>query len=144
MTAQTTKKPQEKADLRAPLLGTAVTGALVTIVAFAAVDRGAGLSTALGATVAVANLWALGKIVVALTTPEDEVVEAGPPTEEAKPKSGRGLAWGGLALIKFVAIGALLWLTLKNGLAHPLFLALGFTALPIGITAASVLSRAKV
>ena len=118
--------------------------ALVTLVAFAAVDRGAGLSTALGATVAVANLWALGKIVVALTTPEDEVVEAGPPAEETKPKSGRGLAWGGLALIKFVAIGALLWLTLKNGLAHPLFLALGFTALPIGITAASVLSRAKV
>jgi hypothetical protein len=78
------------------------------------------VSSALGALLAVVNLWAIARLVRGFL--------------------GRGAkaSWAPLAMLKLVLIFGLLALVLKQGLAEALPLAYGYAALPLGIVLAQL------
>jgi hypothetical protein len=85
----------------------------------------AGISAAVGATIAASNLWVLARIIGATARPD---------------ASKSALAWAMLALVKMLGLFALVWLLIRWGIAQPLPLVLGYGALPIGIAVGSVVS----
>jgi len=74
------------------------------------------VSTGIGAILAVANLWAIARLVRGLLG-----------------NSGRKLTWGPFGLIKLAALFLFLGIVVKNGYADVLPLAFGYLGLPIGI-----------
>jgi hypothetical protein len=115
--------------MRAALVAVAVTGAVEAVCAAAFFDLWAALSVALGAALAVGNLWALARIIVALL-PDDSA------TAQAQGRAG----WAILAAVKMVGLLGVSWLLMRHGVVSPLAMLIGFLSLPIGIAIGSLVS----
>jgi hypothetical protein len=110
------------ARLRASFVGTAVCGAALALGTAALVGARAGFSAAIGTAVAEANLWALAQIVSALLQGQ----HAG--------------AWGVVAPLKMFALVAVVGVMMRYTAIAPLFMVVGFGALPMGIAIGSLMS----
>ena len=127
------------ASLRAVLLS----GAALTLPAFALFGPGAAISVAVGAILATGNLWVMGRIVTALL-PED-APEPSPPAPISQaparqaPASGRA-AWGLVAMLKMLVLLSVVWLLMRHALVAPLPMLVGLLSLPFGIAIGSLVS----
>jgi hypothetical protein len=111
--------------IRTALACVAIFGAIMAVAGGALFGLRVGLSVAVGAGVAAANLWALAKIIGAIASPD----------------SGAGLGvWGVLAGLKMIGLFLLVWLLWRSGAVDPLALVVGYTALPLGITVGALVS----
>lgn len=111
--------------VRTALLCVLVFGAIMAGIGGAFFGLRAGASVALGSAVAAANLWALAKIVGAITSPD----------------SGAGLGvWGVLAGLKMIGLFLLIWMLWRSGLVEPAALVVGYASLPLGITVGALIS----
>jgi hypothetical protein len=72
------------------------------------------LGIAIGAAIGVANLWAIASVVRGLVR-------------------GNALPWSVVAAVKFAAVLFVVFIVLKNDWASALSLAIGYSALPVGI-----------
>ena len=139
----------------------AVAGAALTLGALALFSGRTGLSVAVGAIIAVANLAALSAIIRAVlrpavdeaeaeaadaalakdrgALPEAEALPSPEPDHGAEGKRG-GAAWGAFALIKMVMLFGGIYVLLTRGLVDPISLAVGYGVLPLGITASGLFS----
>jgi hypothetical protein len=115
--------------MRTALVAVAITGAVETVCAAAFVDLGAAFSVALGAGLAVGNLWALARIVVALL-----------PADAHGARTQSRVGWAILAAVKMVGLLGVSWLLMRHGVVGPLGMLIGFLALPIGIAIGSLVS----
>jgi hypothetical protein len=105
--------------LRAALWAIALTGAALTLAAPFLIGREGIVGVALGAGIAAFNLWSLGRIVRAFM-------------------NGAGLPWVLLAAFKLVGLLIVVAVVLKLGVTTVVPLAVGYTALPIGIVFAQL------
>lgn len=121
-------KTDEDQGLRAALWAIALSGAVLTLAAswLFGVSISVSVGVALGAGIAAFNLWALGRIVRAFI-------------------NGAGLPWILLAAFKLAGLLMVVALVLKLGITTALPLALGYSALPLGIVFAQLgAARARV
>jgi hypothetical protein len=72
------------------------------------------LGIAIGAAIGVANLWAIASVVRGLV-------------------QGNALPWSVVAAVKFAAVLFVVFIVLKNHWASAVSLAIGYSALPVGI-----------
>lgn len=112
-----------------PKLKVAIGAVLVFGAAFATAgavvwDRHVALSVLIGATIAATNLYALARIIHALTMPGASKTVAG---------------WVLALLMKMLLLFGGLWLLLKGGVVTVMPLAAGYLTLPIGIALGTVL-----
>lgn len=142
------KEKTERDDIATSVKAAAVLGAVFTAAAFATQDSRTGLSVAVGAAIAVANLLTMRAIVRALIrAPEGEDEEkadtenTGEPAEKknhrAAGKRG-GAAWGVFAVFKILILFGGIWMLLSKGLVAPIPLVVGYGVLPLGIVAAGL------
>jgi len=103
-------------------------GALFALGGFVLWGRAAGVSVAIGAAIAATNLYALARIIRALTTPGASRSVAG---------------WTFALLLKMVFLFGGLWLLLKGGFVTLLPLAAGYMTLPIGIALGNLVSSGE-
>jgi hypothetical protein len=97
------------------LVPVAIAGAVLTLLApFTFSEPGSTLGVAIGAVLAVANLWAVALVVRGFLR-------------------GQGLSWGPIGALKFGALLFAVAIVLKNQWADALPLAAGYAALPLGI-----------
>jgi len=115
--------------MRTSLVAVAATGATMALAASVVSGPRAGASAGLGAALAVANLWALARIVAAL-------LPATAPGAQAQSRA----AWGLVALVKMVAVLAVAWLLMRHGLVSPVGMLVGVCGLPIGVAIGSLVS----
>ncbi len=98
--------------------GTLAVAGLFAAAALALDGPGAALGVVLGATLAVANLWVISRVVRALVG-----------------RGGRALFWALVGTVKVVVLMGAVYLLVMARLADILPLVLGYGALPIGILA---------
>jgi hypothetical protein len=131
--------------MRRVLAGVAASGGVLTLGALAFAGVGVAFSVSVGAGLALGNLWALARIVVALL-PDESAAAAGekgsaggggaPPSKTG----ARTSSWAVLGVLKMVALMAVVWLLMRYGVVSPLPMVVGFGALPIGIAIGSLVS----
>ena len=128
------RTPRFDARLRACLRAVTISAGVLAAAAGALLGATVAVSVAIGGVIAVANLWALARIVLALL-PGDA---AGAQAQQSR---GRG-GWALVAVAKMLGLVAVVWLLMRHGHAFlsPLPLLVGFGALPIGIAIGSLLS----
>jgi hypothetical protein len=80
---------------------------------------------ACGAALATVNLWAFARVVSAFLG-----------------SAGRSAPWAVVSVVKMLALFAIAYALIKRGIAPPLALALGYLALPVGITLAQLFAPA--
>jgi hypothetical protein len=110
--------------MRAAIVGVAGFAALIVLGALALGGGRAGVSAALGGGLATLNLWVLAQIVRGVV-------------------GGKGPIWGVLGFLKLGALLVAVWLLLALPFVQTLPFVLGLCALPLGITAASLVPRDK-
>jgi len=139
------KEKTERDDIATSVKAAAIMGAVFTVAAFATRDTRTGLSVAIGAGIAVANLLTMRAIVRALIQPPDDEGEAeGEQDQEKEKKDHRaagkrgGAAWGVFALFKIFVLFGGIWILLSKGLVAPIPLVVGYGVLPLGIAAAGL------
>lgn len=101
------------------LWAVALTGAVMTLVSPFLFGASGVVSTGIGAALAVANLWAMGKLVRGLLG--------------GASGSGGGMGWAPLGLLKLFGLFVVLYILVRHDLARVLPLAFGYVALPFGI-----------
>jgi hypothetical protein len=113
------------ADPVLPLLvPVAIAGAVLTALAPFTFDAPrSALGVAIGAALAVANLFSVAVVIRGFIR-------------------NRGASWGALAAVKFAALLFLVGIVLKNHWAEALPLAVGYAALPLGIVFGQLSRRA--
>jgi hypothetical protein len=107
--------------MRAAILSVALTAVVLSGGAFAFRGVHTAVSVAIGGAIATANLMVFARIGDAFIS-----------------RKGRTAPWAVIAALKLVILLAGVWLILRSGVASGLALALGYCALPIGITMASL------
>jgi hypothetical protein len=107
-------------DLRGPLISVSATGAALTAAMGALGTGRSAWSTGVGALVAVANLYVLGRVVGATLG------------------TGGGAAWRILGGMKMLILFAAVWLLLTSRLVDPIPFVVGLGALPIGLVTGSL------
>ncbi len=115
----TMPKTAEDTGMRSALWSVALCGAALTLGSPFWFDGSGAFGVALGSALAVANLWALARIVRAFI-------------------QGAGLPWVLLAAFKLMAVLALGALVLHLGLTTVIPLAVGYGAMPLGIVFAQL------
>lgn len=103
--------------VRAAMMSVALSAGVLAAGAFAAFDLGTARGVAVGGAFALANLWAFARIGEAFLS-----------------RRGAGAPWAAFAMFKLAGLFGGVWLILRSGIASPLALAVGYGALPIGIT----------
>ena len=145
-------------------IGAGVLGLALSIAAFAVFGLRSGLSVAVGATIAVANLVTMSAIIRALLRPAEAEAEAiaaaeaekaeakargealkeeeelEPPIDHAREGKRGGAAWGLFAVLKIVVLFGGIYLLLTKGLVDPIALVVGYGVLPLGIAASSLVN----
>ncbi len=106
----------------------AVSGACLAIGLFVEGGVVSGVSAAVGAGVAVTNLYVLSRIVFSFAIP---YVDA---------KENAGFAWGVIALGKMMVLFGGLWVLMTHHWVDPIPLVVGYGSLPIGIAIGAVVS----
>jgi hypothetical protein len=109
------------ATMRAAILSVLACGACFAIAGLALFGARAGLGAAIGGAIATANLWVFAQLGRAFVA-----------------RKGRTAPWSVVALLKLLALFGGVWLILASGIVSPLSLAVGYAALPVGITLASL------
>ncbi len=117
-----TDASNEPGNIAHALWAVAIAGAVLALGAWQLFGTRGMLSAALGAALAVANLWAIGKLVRGFLGGGGR----------------RGASWGPLGMLKLGALFVLLGLIVKRGWADVLPLAFGYAALPLGIVIAQL------
>lgn len=152
---------------RVAAIGAGVLGLGLSVAAFAVFGLRSGLSVAVGATIAVANLVTMSAIIRALLRPaeaeaeaiaaaeaekaeakakgearaeEEEEGEAEPPIDHVREGKRGGAAWGLFAMLKIVVLFGGIYLLLTKGLVDPIALVVGYGVLPLGIAASSLVT----
>jgi hypothetical protein len=113
------------AELRRFILAVAITGAVLALAMLGISGVHAGFSTAMGAGVACANLYVMGRAVAAMLGPS----------------GGRG--WKLVGALKMLALFAGVWLLLTKGVVDPIPLVVGLCALPLGLAIGSILANSR-
>ena len=148
-------------------IGAGLLGLALSVAAFAVFGSRSGLSVAVGATIAVANLVTMSAIIRALLRPaeaeaeaiaaaeaekaeakakgeareeQEEEGEAEPPIDHAREGKRGGAAWGLFAMLKIVVLFGGIYVLLTKGLVDPIALVVGYGVLPLGIAASSLVS----
>jgi hypothetical protein len=98
-----------------------VIGAMASLAALFLYGPRTALGVALGALLAAANLWVVGRLVRGFLASE-----------------GRGLGFVGVALVKLVALLGVVALLVASGLVAALPLAIGYGALPLSVLVAEL------
>jgi hypothetical protein len=142
-------------------IGAGVLGLALSIAALAVFGMRSGLSVAVGATIAVANLVTMSAIIRALLRPAEAEAEAiaaaealkaeaaakgealeeeepEPPVDHVREGKRGGTAWGLFAVVKIVVLFGGIYLLLTKGLVDPIALVVGYGVLPLGIAASSL------
>ncbi|UQA60995.1 ATP synthase subunit I [Polyangium aurulentum] len=109
------------ASMRAALLGVIGSAVVLTVGAYAVMGRQAAQGVAIGGGLAAINLLVFAVI--------GEAVVA---------RRGRTSPWAAVGMLKLVALLGVVWLILRSGIASGLSLAVGYGALPMGITLGSL------
>lgn len=114
------------APLRASIFAVGATGAAFALFALLGFGVRPALGVLAGGAIATANLWILAKIVMAFF---------------ARQRSAA--LWSVVAIVKLFALVGGVWLLVKDrdgagGLLHGLHLAMGWAALPVGITLGAI------
>jgi hypothetical protein len=133
--------------MRTILAAVAVTGGVLTLGAAAFGGPGVAFSVLVGAGLALGNLWALARIVVAFLPPGAGPRQRTGPDESAEARAGQGRrraaglgGWAVLGVLKMVGLMAAVWLLMRHEVVSPLPMVVGFGALPIGIAIGSLVS----
>jgi hypothetical protein len=132
MPRATDKAPRRRrldARMRTSLAAVAISGGLLTLGALVFGGASSALSVGIGAGLALGNLWALARIVVALL----------PDGSGRTPGGGLG-GWALLGMLKMVGLLGAVWLLMRHRVVSPLPLVIGFGALPIGIAIGALVS----
>jgi hypothetical protein len=103
--------------MRACIVCTAASGAVLALGGLLAFGLSTGFGVAVGGAIATANLALFAQIGKAFLD-----------------RRGISAPWAAVAMVKFFALVAGVWLILRTGMVSPLALAVGYGALPIGIT----------
>ncbi len=130
MPPKTDKSTRQRLDprMRASLAGVAVSGGALALGGLVLAGPGAAFSIAVGAGLALGNLWALARIVVALLP------------EEPESSSGGLAGWALLGALKMFALMGAVWLLMRHGIVSPIPMVIGFGALPMGIAMGALVS----
>ena len=170
MTTPSLEAPEPENDAaRIAAIGAAVLGAVLTVAALAVFGTRTGLSVAIGAVIAVANLVMMSAIVRAVLRPGDAEAEASADASaDAGADAGAGAgadekedadadadekedvdhaaegkrgaaAWGAFGLLKILVLFGGIYVLLTKHLVDPMPLVVGYGVLPLGIAASSVL-----
>lgn len=138
-------------------IGAAILGVVLTIAALAVFGTRTGLSVAIGAIIAVANLVMMSAIVRAVLRPADGDASADgdaaananadanadaavDPLDHAAEGKRGAKAWGAFGLVKIVLLFGGIYVLLTKGLVDPMPLVVGYGVLPLGIAASSLFS----
>jgi hypothetical protein len=113
--------PKPSHGLRPVLATVAALGSIGVVVAFVLSGSGSALGVAAGGGLAVANLWAFGRLGSGLVS-----------------ATGAKAPWIAMALGKLLVLFGLVVLLLSEGLVGPIQLSLGYLALPVGIALSHV------
>lgn len=105
------------AGVRAAMIAVAVSASVLAAAAFVAFDARTAGGVAVGGGFALANLWAFARIGEAFLS-----------------RRGAAAPWTVFAMLKMAGLFGGVWLILRSGVASPMSLAVGYGALPIGIT----------
>jgi len=116
----TSQNPDRKGIVTA-IWAVALVGVLLTAATPVLLGAGMAQSVALGAALAVGNLWTLSRLVQTFLS-----------------GSGARLPWLVVSVFKFFGLFVLVAVLVKAGYAKVLPLMLGFAALPLGIVAAQL------
>jgi hypothetical protein len=111
----------DRKGMAAALWGVAVVGVLLTLAAPVLLGAGAAPSAAIGAALALGNLWALSRLVQSFLQ-----------------GTGARLPWLVVSVLKFCALFLIVAVLVRAGHAAVLPLMLGFAALPLGIVASQL------
>lgn len=106
------------APLKAAILSVAISGLALSFGALVLFNLRAALGVAVGGVIATVNLIVFARVIVAFLGQKRE--QTGP--------------WVAVALLKLVLLFGGVWLILKSGTVSALALAVGYAALPLGIT----------
>lgn len=104
------------------LWSVAIVGVVLALLSLQVFGVAGVVSTALGAALAVVNLWLIARMVRGFLG------------------GGPGRAWGPIGMIKLAGLFIVLGILLKRGYAEVLPLAFGYAALPLGIVLAQLKS----
>jgi len=103
--------------MRAALIGVVGAAVLLSLGALAAAGGRFALGVAIGGALAPLNLWVFAQVGEAFLS-----------------RKGRTAPWAAIAVVKLIVLMGGVWLILRSGIASGLSLALGYAALPMGIT----------
>jgi hypothetical protein len=123
-------RPVLDARLRRSLVGVVLSGAVLSAGALLVLGVREAVSVAAGAAIAAGNLWILSRIVAAL-------LGASEPRQGSTRTAG---LWAAIALLKMFGLFALVWLLMRYEVVSPLWMVVGFAALPAGIAFGAVAS----
>jgi len=115
--------------MRTSIAAVALVGVGFALVALLVFGISAGISVAVGAAIAAANLWALARIIAALL-----------PDDAQSARSQSKAAWALLAVLKMFGLVFAVWLLMRHGVVSALPMVVGFGSLPIGIAIGSLVS----
>lgn len=124
----------------AALVAVGLVGAGLALGAFVLYGGKTAGSALFGTTLAIANLWVLGRVIRAML-PAPEIPKAGAPQGESDgepAKKGSAAAWGVFALLKVLGLFGLVLLAVHTGYVTPLGFLAGYGALPLGIVMAQL------
>jgi hypothetical protein len=107
--------------MRAAVTGVFVSGLVLSVAVLAFFGGRAALGVAIGGALATANLAVFARIVDAFLA-----------------RRGHAAAWTVAAMLKLLFLFGVVWLILKSDIAPGISIAVGYGALPLGITLASL------
>jgi hypothetical protein len=116
------EKSDEPVGIRQTFIAVSILGIIGTIVALWLKGTVAARSVAIGAALAVANLWLLAQMVRGFLA-----------------RKGTSAPWSIVAVLKFVLLFGAMYLLVRTRIVEILPCVFGFGALPIGIVLAEVL-----
>ena len=117
------RRPRIDGSIMAAIVAAAATAVVLALVALVAFGWHAARGVAAGGLLATLNLFVLARAI-------GGALGEGP--------RGRRIGWAIVAGIKFVGLLVVAALLLQSGVAAPLALAVGYGALPVGLTVASL------
>ncbi len=109
------------APMRAAIMSVFFCALIFSVIGFAVFGPKNGLGVLLGGLIAAANLWVFAKVGQAFVS-----------------RRGNAAPWAVIAVLKMVLLFGGVWLLVRSGLVNGLSLAAGYSAMPFGITFASL------
>jgi hypothetical protein len=113
------------APMRAAIVSVFLTGLCFALAGLAIFGPRAGLGVLFGGLIATANLFVFSRVVRAFLD-----------------KKGNTAPWAVIAVLKMVFLFGGVWLLLQSGIVSAMSLAMGYAALPLGVTLASLFGPA--